>query len=324
MNLNKIKRISIGSFLVLWTAMYTSCIYNNHQENKKEEAERALAIEEYQNKKQQDLVAKQKIISEINKKAQDDLLKKQKAISEMNKKTQETQKYFNSNKNEILSNINELIDNKNFASANNKIEDYSKSIKDPSLVNIKNKLDIRSKEEDLKKEISLNEKINITNDLIKLSDDKKYKDLLNLLISKNKLIERQELLDKIKNTNKSDINKNYELYSDLYTNHQPLTEKEITEFAGFMAEKTISDNRKSQFRSFDGSNILVVRIVKNLMHDPSSFEHINTTVYKTEDKAFLDIIMIYRGKNAFGAKVVNTVKARVSLVENKILSIDDE
>lgn len=295
MNLNKIKRISIGTFLVFWTAMYGSCIYNNHQESNKRAEEKIAKLQE-----------------------------KQKIIDEENRKIEETKNYFNSNKNEILNNINELIGKGDFVNAGIEIDKYLKIIKDPLLFDEKTKLNIRIKEERLKEDISLDEKIKITNELVKISDDKKYQDLLSLLKNKKDAIDRQEIVEKIKKTDKTDINKNYELYSSLYTNYQPLSEKETKEMAYYMAEKTLSDNEKLQFRSIDGSNILVVNFVKKLMNDPNSFEHINTTVYKTDDRAFLDVVMMYRGKNAFGAKVVNTIKARVSLISNTILSIKNE
>lgn len=46
------------------------------------------------------------------------------------------------------------------------------------------------------------------------------------------------------------------------------------------------------------------------MNDKKSFEHVNTSYTLLDDYAV--VIMEFRGKNAFGAMVLNSVKAKMS------------
>lgn len=63
---------------------------------------------------------------------------------------------------------------------------------------------------------------------------------------------------------------------------------------------------------WDGSVKPVVEYVKNSMNDPRSFEHVNTQwgiVSGTTDRYWVN--MTFRGTNAFGAIVTNTIKVEV-------------
>ncbi len=75
-----------------------------------------------------------------------------------------------------------------------------------------------------------------------------------------------------------------------------------------------------QFSAWDGSHSKLKSLVKDGMNDPSSFDHVNTT-YEDKGKYIL-VQMTFRGKNAFGAKVLNSVTAKVDLAGN-ILSVSD-
>lgn len=69
-----------------------------------------------------------------------------------------------------------------------------------------------------------------------------------------------------------------------------------------------------QFSNLDGSHRNLKRYVKNNMNDPKSFEHIET---KYADKGtYLYVYMKFRGSNAFGATVLNTIRAKVDLQGN--------
>lgn len=73
-----------------------------------------------------------------------------------------------------------------------------------------------------------------------------------------------------------------------------------------------------QFSIYDGSHSALKRYIKGNMNDPSSFEHIETNY---NDKGnYLLVQMKFRGKNSFGAKVIEMVTAKVDL-EGNILSI---
>ncbi|PQJ79555.1 hypothetical protein [Polaribacter porphyrae] len=72
------------------------------------------------------------------------------------------------------------------------------------------------------------------------------------------------------------------------------------------------------FQGWDGSNRKLKRYVKERLNDPKSFEHIET---QYEDKGYYIILyMTYRGKNTFGALVVNEAVAKITL-EGKLLDV---
>lgn len=71
---------------------------------------------------------------------------------------------------------------------------------------------------------------------------------------------------------------------------------------------------KLQFSSWDGSHSALKSYVKDNMNDPSSFDHIKTTY---SDKGnYLLVQMKFRGKNSFGAKIIEVVTAKVDLEGN--------
>jgi hypothetical protein len=78
---------------------------------------------------------------------------------------------------------------------------------------------------------------------------------------------------------------------------------------------------EKQFSPWDGSHMKLVWYVKDNMNDPDSFEHIETSYY--DKGSFLIVIMKYRGKNMYGAKVRNYVKAKVDL-DGNVLNLIDE
>lgn len=61
------------------------------------------------------------------------------------------------------------------------------------------------------------------------------------------------------------------------------------------------------FNQWNGSNAELVALVKQGMHDPSSFEHVETRF--TDKGDVYRIMMVFRGKNAFNATVTQTVTA---------------
>lgn len=55
------------------------------------------------------------------------------------------------------------------------------------------------------------------------------------------------------------------------------------------------------------------------MNDPDSFEHVSTRYYDLEEYLIID--MNFRGNNAFGATVIDSVRARVDVRTGEILEI---
>lgn len=77
------------------------------------------------------------------------------------------------------------------------------------------------------------------------------------------------------------------------------------------------DKIKALTSQWDGSSIALVENVKANMHDAKSFELVDNKIYDTGSDT-LHIIMQYRGKNAFGATVIEQVKAEQTLNGNII------
>ncbi len=75
---------------------------------------------------------------------------------------------------------------------------------------------------------------------------------------------------------------------------------------------------KKQFNSWNGSHRGLSAYIKENMNDPSSYEHMETKYF--DQGSTLLIITKFRGNNAFGGKVINTVSAKVDL-NGKVLEI---
>ena len=89
----------------------------------------------------------------------------------------------------------------------------------------------------------------------------------------------------------------------------------------FMLDKKAKMNanvfERNFVSSFDGSVKPVVQYVKSNMNDPDSFKHVKTNwwyINGTTDR--YRVKMTFRGKNAFGAVVVNSVDLEVDLNGN--------
>ena len=82
-----------------------------------------------------------------------------------------------------------------------------------------------------------------------------------------------------------------------------------------VGKKEVSKDEKikRQFSSWDGSHRLLVKMVKNVMNDPDSFDHDTTRYRVLPNDEGIQVSMIYRGKNAFGGVVRNTITAQFSL-----------
>lgn len=75
---------------------------------------------------------------------------------------------------------------------------------------------------------------------------------------------------------------------------------------------------ESQFSSWDGSHYKTIEIIKSLMKNPSSFEHVKTSY--TESGDTLTVYTQYRGTNSFNAVVTEYITVIYDLNSDK--SID--
>lgn len=76
------------------------------------------------------------------------------------------------------------------------------------------------------------------------------------------------------------------------------------------------------FSSWDGSLYELNSYIKKNLNDPKSFEHVKTTY--SDYGSYLVVKTVYRGKNAFGALVVNSITAQVDLNGNPVKIISTE
>lgn len=121
------------------------------------------------------------------------------------------------------------------------------------------------------------------------------------------------------------------VFSNEYLNQKTLNEmfnNKLLDFA-HQRSKLIEENRleaerkeqtkraklvESQFTY--GRHIGLEIFIKDNMNDPKSFEHIETR-YRDEGN-YIFVSKKFRGKNAFGGKVINTVTAKVGFNDNVI------
>lgn len=71
---------------------------------------------------------------------------------------------------------------------------------------------------------------------------------------------------------------------------------------------------------WDGSVFQVIELVKRQMNDPKSFEHVSTSTRLIEGTTG-SVIMRFRGKNALGATVLQTVMAHVEPKSCNVMSV---
>ena len=90
--------------------------------------------------------------------------------------------------------------------------------------------------------------------------------------------------------------------------------------------KTPEELRKQriekQFSAWDGSHSGVTELIKKSMNDPNSYEHVKTVYVDRVDH--LIVTTTFRGKNAFGGIVQNSVTAKVGLDGNVLEIVDPE
>jgi len=73
---------------------------------------------------------------------------------------------------------------------------------------------------------------------------------------------------------------------------------------------------EEQFSSLDGSHRGLTELIKKTMNDPSSYDHDETVYWDMGDH--LVVLTTFRGKNAFGGIVKNSLKAKVDFKGNVI------
>lgn len=75
-------------------------------------------------------------------------------------------------------------------------------------------------------------------------------------------------------------------------------------------EERKANFEKECFTGLDGYNLSLVNLVKENMNDDDSFEHVETKYKMMNEYAI--VTMKFRGNNKFGAKVLNTITAKIN------------
>lgn len=88
------------------------------------------------------------------------------------------------------------------------------------------------------------------------------------------------------------------------------------------AEELRREVVEKYFSAWDGSHIGLTKVIKESMNDPKSYEHVETRYGDKGD--YLLVSATFRGKNAFGGVVKNTVVAKVDLDGNVIEILSQE
>ena len=118
-------------------------------------------------------------------------------------------------------------------------------------------------------------------------------------------------------TNKNFFHQLLQLYPD-NTNYKKKYEYYTAKFEEKLKNERIAIERqkniKMQFSSWDGSHRNLERYIKKIMNDPKSYDHVNTTYWDKGD--YLIVKTTFRGKNAFGGVVINSIKAKVDMNGN--------
>lgn len=106
----------------------------------------------------------------------------------------------------------------------------------------------------------------------------------------------------------ADFDSNKSKLDKAFSNFDPasIKKREEQEKKEAARKKTI----ESCFSAWDGAHRNLERYVKDSMNDPDSYDHDETVYWDMKD--YLIVNMTFRGKNAFGGVVKNTVKAKVS------------
>lgn len=124
----------------------------------------------------------------------------------------------------------------------------------------------------------------------------------------------------------------YEKNLNLYTELSKLNPdaKQYNEKVAFYSAKAKQAKIKSDaisarkklieggFSKWDGSHLALERHIIKSMNDPDSFEHVDTSYIDYGD--YVIVLTKFRGKNAFGGKVVNSISAKAS-VAGEIIEI---
>jgi RNA polymerase subunit RPABC4/transcription elongation factor Spt4 len=118
------------------------------------------------------------------------------------------------------------------------------------------------------------------------------------------------LLNELKGIPAKDYEENRVRYAELATLH-PQNETYKSKLKHYSEKAARIKLIEKQFSAWDGSHNQFEEYIKGSMNDPDSYEHDETRYIDKGDH--LVVITSFRGKNAFGGTVKNSMAARVAL-----------
>ncbi|MFC0445353.1 hypothetical protein ACFOD1_07535 [Pseudidiomarina halophila] len=152
-----------------------------------------------------------------------------------------------------------------------------------------------------------------------------------LLAEKRKQALIGEKIARLKDLPVENFRENHKLYQELtelvpgnaeYINKRDFYASKIKEEESHIAATEARQERiRKQFSAWDGAHYGLEKVIKKAMHNPDSYEHVETKFGDRGDH--LIVQTVYRGSNAFGGIVTNSVTAKVSL-NGTVLEIIEE
>lgn len=210
---------------------------------------------------------------------------------------------YQNNKPEIMSTINNLINDKKYEEAVIEIQKYS-YVKDNELDSLLKKTKVQISLETQKENMKIakeKQKIFLNNLYEKLSKIPENDHLENI-----KILEMIDKIEPLNIDNKSSLQKHKEQQKIIDDIEQKKQDR----------KKMIS----SYFSPWDGSCTILENYIKENMNDPDSYKHVETRYGDYGD--YLTIRTKYRGKNAFGGTVTNYAAIKIDLNTKKITVIE--
>ncbi|WP_210521612.1 hypothetical protein [Hymenobacter terricola] len=97
-----------------------------------------------------------------------------------------------------------------------------------------------------------------------------------------------------------------------------ITKQRQVDNVAYEAQKNRKEKLEAQFSAYDGSHRGVEQYIKDHMNDPDSYEHVGTRFIDKGD--YIAVMTQFRGKNAFGGKILSSAVAKVDF-EGNVLSL---
>jgi hypothetical protein len=103
------------------------------------------------------------------------------------------------------------------------------------------------------------------------------------------------------------------IYIFISVKDAPPPKRTIAASAPATAPIALTDQQKidKQFSSIDGSHVQLEKMIKKIMNDPKSYQHVSSRY--AQHQQTITVITEYRGSNALGAIINDSVTAQFSL-----------